>query len=482
MDIRQFLLILKARWLAILAILILTAGTTLAISLYLPKMYTATASLVVDVKGTDPVGGMTLPGAMMPGYMATQIDIITSQKVGLKVVRDLKLAQNPMARKQFEDDTGGAGSMEHWLADLLLRKVKVKPARESSVINIAYEAVDPRFAAVIANTFAQAYIDTNLELRVEPARQTAAWFDGQIKTLRDNLEAAQAKLSKYQRDTGIISADERLDVESGRLTELSTQLVVAQGVTFDSQNRERKAQELIARGASPDELVEVLNQPVIISLKSDISRSEARIQELSSQFGKNHPQFQQAVAQVEELKRKLVSEIENVTRALGNSNTVNKRRELEIASSLEAQKRKVLEIKRQRDEITVLAREVDGAHRAFDAAMARLTQTSLEGQSKQTNVAVLNPAIPPATHSSPKLVLNMVLAFFLGTMLGIGFALMLELLNRRVRSVADLKSMFDFPVLGVISGKRIRRNRFSTRRRSQPAVTGQYAPASTAAH
>jgi len=472
MDIQQFLLILRARLWLILTVLVVTVGTTASISVWLPKNYTATASLVVDLKGADPVGGMMLPNQMLPGYLATQIDIITSKKVALKVVKNLRLAENATARRQFEDEAEGKGSIERWLAELLLRKLDVKPARESSVINIDYEASDPRFAAVVANAFAQAYIETNLELRVEPARQTAAWFDGQMKTLRDNLENAQNRLSKYQRDTGIIAADERIDVESARLADLSSQLVATQGQTYESQNRERKARELIAKGASADELVEVLNQPVVIGLKADISRLEAKVQDISSQLGVNHPQYQQAQAQVTELKRKLESEIANVTKGLGNTNTINQRREAEIKAALDAQKAKVLQIKQQRDEMTVLMREVEGAQKGFEVAMARYTQTSLESQTNQTNIAVLNPADEPTKHSSPQILLNILLALALGSMLGVGTAFALETADRRIRSVDDLKTMFDLPVLGVASRERGARKRFRF-----SGVRGQRAPA-----
>jgi chain length determinant protein EpsF len=456
MDIRQFLIILRARRKLIGIVLASTVGLAILLSLVLPNTYTATASVIVDVK-TDPIAGMVLPVQMMTSYMTTQIDVITSQRVALRVVDLLKLADNPTAREQFTNATGGKGSIRHWLADLLLRKVSVKPSRESNVVDIEFKAADPEFAAVVANAFAQAYIDTNLDLRVEPARQAALWFDGQMKTLRDNMEAAQSKLSKYQQSTGIVASDERLDVETARLAELSSQLVVAQAATYESQNRERKAKELLASGASADELVEVLNQPGIIGLKAEIGRSEAKLNEMESQLGKNHPQIQQSQAQIAEMRRKLQTEIGNITKSLGNSNTINQRRESEIKAALEAQRKKVLEVKQQRDEISVQMREVDAAQKAFDLSMSRFTQSKLESQTNQTNIILLNPAIAPLSPSFPKLFLNIALALVLGSMLAVGLAFGLEFADRRVRSADDLKAMFDLPMLGVLAKERMRR-------------------------
>jgi hypothetical protein len=81
----------------------------------------------------------------------------------------------------------------------------------------------------MANAFVQAYMDTALALRVNPARQYSGFFDQQVKDARDALEKAQAKVSAFQKAKGIIATDERLDVENARLNELSSQLVAAAG-------------------------------------------------------------------------------------------------------------------------------------------------------------------------------------------------------------------------------------------------------------
>src|SRR2546425_8862800 len=123
------------------------------------------------------------------------MDIITSKKVARKVAQDLKLAESPSTRAAFEEQAGGKGSIEDWLVESLLKKLKVETS-QSNVVQASFSAADPRFSAQVANAFAKAYIDTMLELRVEPTREAAAWFDEQLKGLRANLEDAQAKLAR----------------------------------------------------------------------------------------------------------------------------------------------------------------------------------------------------------------------------------------------------------------------------------------------
>ncbi|MGE5116935.1 MAG: Wzz/FepE/Etk N-terminal domain-containing protein, partial [Betaproteobacteria bacterium] len=91
MSALQFLSILRARWKIALAVLLLTVATTLAVSLILPKTYTGTAAVVVDVKTPDPIFGALFQGQLVSGYMATQVDIMTSDSVARRVVHELKL-------------------------------------------------------------------------------------------------------------------------------------------------------------------------------------------------------------------------------------------------------------------------------------------------------------------------------------------------------------------------------------------------------
>ena len=92
-------------------------------------------------------------------------------------------------------------------------------------------------AAKMANAFVQAYLDVSLGLKVDPAKQYSTFFDNRSKELRANLERAQAKLSAYQREKGIIANDERFDIENARLGELSTQVVGLQEVLSNKQAR-----------------------------------------------------------------------------------------------------------------------------------------------------------------------------------------------------------------------------------------------------
>ena len=445
MSLGQFLSILRARWVVAALVMLLTVGTTLVVSLLLPKQYSATASVVVDMKPDPIAGALYSAGLLAPAYMATQVDVIESTRVAQRVVRNLKLTENPEVRKQWLEATEGRSDIELWLVGNVKRSMDVKPSRESNVMSVSYKSADPRFAAALANAFVQAYIDTTLEMRVDPARQYTSFFDVRAKEARETLEKAQARVSAFQREKGIIANDERLDVENARLNELSTQLVMSQALSAESSSRQAQA-----AGESSDRMQEVLNNQLVSGLTADLSRSEARLKELSSRLGDNHPQVVEAKANIAELRSRIGSETKRVTASVGITNSIYRQREGQIRAELEAQRAKVLRMKQVRDESAVLLRDVENAQRSYDAVLARLTQTSLESQTTQSNIYVLTQAQPPLDASSPKVVLNTLMAIVIGSVLAVGATLMLELLDRRVRALEDVTAAVGLPVLGVM--------------------------------
>ncbi len=446
MNFTQFLLILKARFWIVLVTFSLVVLATVIYNLFLPKSYTATTSLVLNYKGMDPVTGTVLPAQLMPGYMATQIDIITSRNVAIKVVEQLKFVESQAAQNQFNKATQGKGDIRTWFADQLLVGLEVKPSRESSVLEISFKGADPEFAAAVVNGFASAYIQTNLQLKVEPAQKAASFLGEQTKTLRANLETAQAKISKYQQQKGLTNIMGSLDVESARLNELSTQLVMAQSQAFESNSRQRSA------GGNPTSSPDVTANMVVQNMKVDISRAESKLSELSQRVGVNHPQYQATKEEVDKLKSMLRQETQNVSSSVGGTAKIYQHREAELKAALAAQKTRVLELNLSRDELAVLQRDVENAQRAMDAASQRYTQATLEGKANQSDVAVLNPATAPQSPSSPLIIRNILLAILLGTMLGVCLALLAEIANRRVRSRDDLSNLLEVPVFTIGSG------------------------------
>jgi chain length determinant protein EpsF len=346
---------------------------------------------------------------------------------------------------------------------LLRKQLDVRPSttRESNIVSISYRAPDPAFAAAIVNAFTQAYIDTNLELKVDPARQYAQWFNEQTKGVREALESAQRKLSAYEQEHGILAGDGRFDAENMRLAEISSQYSMAVAQLADSSSRQSEV-------GSAESLPEVMANPVIASLRTELARLETERSSASERWGPNHPQIRELSEKIAEQRQRVAVETQRVANSLGTTSRISAARIKEITEAFERQQARVLELKKHRDQMMVLQRDIENAQRAYDIVVQREAQTSLESQTQQTNVSVLTSATPPLKHSSPKLLLNMLVSVFLGTLLGVGMALLLELLDQRVRGSEDLVQRMDVPLLGVVPG--LEKPRFGFRAFRRPVA------------
>src|SRR3989440_5301653 len=291
MDLNQYILALKARRKAFFTVLAVTVFTAIVVALVIPKRYDATATILIDARDEQTLAPAHMSPRERAGYIFTQMELIASGKVAHKVVRDLKLAQQPGMREDWERDTGGTGSIEEWIATGLLEKLKVDSGA-SNIIIVKYSANDAKVAADVANEFAKAYLHVALELRTDPARAAGQWFDEQVKALRADVTSAQSRLTAYQKEKGIAGADERMDVEYTRLAELNGELGRQKATTLDAQTRYKQAQDLSKDGVSLEAFPEVLANGYIITVKGALQGPEARLKEQSEIYGPNHPSLQ----------------------------------------------------------------------------------------------------------------------------------------------------------------------------------------------
>jgi uncharacterized protein involved in exopolysaccharide biosynthesis len=219
----DFIEALRARWRMIGAITMAVLGVVSVWCLMSTRQYTAVATLLFDAGQTDPLRP-TNAADQQESALGTQADIIRSAYVAQRVVTNLHIDQNPDVIQRYQ-----AAKTDVPLADWVARRLtspnalQIVPTRNTSVLAISYTGSDPDFVALMANGFATAYVQTQLQLKIDPARVYSQWFESRIRDVRQRLEAAQARLTGFQRERGLIGAG-KYDVETARLSELSAQL------------------------------------------------------------------------------------------------------------------------------------------------------------------------------------------------------------------------------------------------------------------
>ena len=426
--------ILRSRFWLVASIVAITTLMAITGSLLMSKRYSAATTVYVDANTVDQVSGMAAPTReTIRNMLASQTELIQSSQVVNRVIKDLKLAQDEDVQADWQKATKGRGSIDDWLANVLLKSIKVTSSTDGTTIAIGAEWSSAERAAEIANGFANAYKAAALELRTKPAQEYAERFASQVKEYKAKVEAAQNKLTNYQRESGIITSDERIDVENQRLQELSSQLVQVQSALSESRSRSN----VVGRGGDMA-IPEVVANELIQALTTDLGRAEAKLGQVSSQYGANHPMRLQAQAEVQELRTRLNTEISRVKNSIRTANSVNLQRERELSAAVDAQKAKVLSLRSKRDQI------------AYDLVERRLTETQVAMSAGLSNISIITPAVVPLLPSRPNLILNVAVGLFLGLFLGLMAAFTLEAAQKPLRSADDLLQASGIPVLAVL--------------------------------
>lgn len=503
MSFTQFLRILRGRrkW-VVLSILV---GGALAFGLtaLTPQQYTAHASLMVTIPSGNGGANAPVPVQLYGGYVATQLDLMTSQQVALRALKGLGAEDGGKERQRLEaalsspvssiigpvraavsrllhgSSAGQSGSnvdaADLLLADRLRRGLRTKNGNNSSVITVSFTSADPNISRDVVNAFVHAYLGTTLALNVGSARNSATWFNSQTKKLAQDLQNAQTDLSNYQQKHDIVATDDRLDTQMARLQELSSQLTAAQTKTYDLQSKQQEIHRFLRGGGASGLMPDVLASPMVQSLREKIAEQQSAIIDLRGKVGPNHPDYKSAVAELASLKRHLREEIRTVGRSISASLAAAKQREHALASAVAQQKRRVLSLRQGRDHLDVLKAKVKNAQDVYDEAMKSMSQARMASNSNNTDVSLVSAAVAPPRPSGPSMPANLFVGLTVGLIIGIGVALSLELQDRRVRCKEDLRDGLGIPVLAVIetgTESRTQTPRLRSARRLRLSVDG----------
>jgi len=438
MTIGQVLRVLLARKWLFLGLFVLVALAGSAYTLTRPKVYVASASLVVDARLDPLLGALALPASM-----ATQVVILKSDRVATRVVKILGVERSPEAVQQWREETNAKIPLDRYFAELLVRGLVVESGQGSNVIDVTFSAEDPAFATSAANAFVQSAIQTSIELQIDPARQSTPFVEAQLDASRKTLEEAQRKLSDFQQSKGIVVSEQRVDDELAKLDSLSAQLATAQLQQIESSGRQRDS----GTEVSPD----VQQSSAVQSLKAQLASAELRLAEVRDVMGTNHPQRQQIQAQIDSLKQQISDEVRRVSGGTAVVSRANSKMVNELQALVDAQKKKALGLRADKDQAAILERDVATANRAYEALSQRSTQLNLESQNNKSPLRVLSVAVEPNAPSLKVVVKGVVLSCLGGLLAGFAVAMLLEFLDRRVRSPEDLTMLHGVPVIGVLT-------------------------------
>lgn len=402
-------------------------------------------------------------------YFQTQVEILKSREVALKTIAKLKLydhpAFDPRAPKKgmaaLMEQIGFATNKElpvEWTDETLTEAVlpgftanlTIEPIRLSQLVIVKFTSPDAALAARAANALAKTYIENDLDARYQMTRTASAWLQDRLEGLKGKLGESEQALQNFREKQGIVNIQDA--AQSGaaqQIQQLQTRLIEA-----STRRAEIEATaNIIKSAANSGSLASqpaVLNSIQVTDAKRAASDAERKLADTSQRYGKSHPIYLQAESDYKSANENLQRQIELVVGGINHEYERALNTERTLKSALSTARGSVQNINRKEFELGKFEREVDSNRQMFDMFMKRAKETNVAGDLQTTVARVVDAASTPTAPIKPKKTLIVAVALFMGLLVGVMLALLMEVLDNTLKSTEDVELRLKHPLLTVL--------------------------------
>ena len=376
----------------------------------LPPRWQADAHVYLNLLKPDPVTGQSV-GPDARAYVATQIELISDYSVVGQAVDKLGWLSDPDLIQQYQNRSrNDTRDFRHWLAQLIMDRTRANVLAGSNILEISYTGSSPDGSKAVADAVMQSYLENSLAFKRADANKSADWYGLQAKKAKDSLVVAQATVGTFERENGVVlTQDDKTDVDSARLAAMAMQGMASE-----------------TTGANSAEV--------------QLTQTEVDIKNATAALGPNHPEIQNLRVKQAALMA-LVAREHSVGGAASRASG---------GSGINAQKALVISEREKIAKLKNLQTEVDIQRDLYNKTAQREVDFRQQAAVTDAGLTPLGNASVPQSPTFPNKTLIIGGCFALGLVFGALVALLVELLNRRVRGAEDLRSALDVPLLTVL--------------------------------
>lgn len=376
------------------------------------------------------------------------------------VAQNVAGATPPVAEPPVDDLRPGNAVLEEARArrgemnrvvDIFLDRLSIKQRGESQVIALSFQSASPVTAAAAANKLADLYIVEQLEAKFEATQRATSWLNERIEDLRRRVENSERAVAEYRQVNGLLVSNTGTPLVSQELSDLNSELTIANIRRAEAESRLRQVQEIVRRGGQ-ESYSEVLSSALITSLRQQQSGLQRQLADLSGELGAQHPRMRSLRAEIADLNRGIRGEVAKVIQGLENEVNVARARQETLQRNLNELKGEVAQANEASVVLRSLEREAQSNRMLLETMLARFQETNQldEPDMQQPDARVISYAEAPEEPSSPKYNLLLAMAFVGFTSIGGLSALALEQMDRTYRSGEQLEKDTGLPVLGLV--------------------------------
>ncbi|MCP9338202.1 GumC family protein [Stutzerimonas xanthomarina] len=458
------------KWGIALLVAVVAVLTVFLLSRMTP-IYKAVATVLIESKGTPVLSFQ--PTADTPvelsEYLQTQLSLMQSRGVAERVVRDLNLTEHPEFDLRQQPgplfDVGGLvdtltgeepepiteAEVMDYATQKFMEVTSVWVEGKSQLVYLSVSMADSLTAAQATNRLAQAYIEAQLEAKVDMSMTAASWMNERLVSLRENLQASEDRLQEYLDAEGLVDLDGVGTISANELSLTGDRMIDARRERAEAESQYRQVESMRSQGWERLASVPaVLGHPLIQQFKADQAHARSRVEDLSRRYGNRHPAMVSARSDLNAATASLKQQVEQVVASIERNYQLALANENSLKASFDENKGRIQDISRKEFKVRDLQREVESDRALYDTFMTRLQETTATSDLSSTNARVVDAAIPPTEPSAPNKKLILVVALFLALVLGIAQAIIREILDNTFKSSEEVETKLGLPVMGIV--------------------------------
>lgn len=460
-NLAEYLGMVRRHWkLAAVCCFLGLAGAAIHFAIT-PPAYQATATLQIERRNLTPVGSGD--NAWFENYWnmefyPTQYELLQSRGLAERVVRSLDLMEDPAfnpgrregaAGATAEDDEAVLGS----LASGLRGGLSVSPVRGTQLVQLAFTAASPEFAAKAANGFAEAFIDMGVEDRYASAGKASTFISSQIETLKQEIQDKETQLQAFSRRTDIVTLDPQANVTLQRLEALNSQVMEARKERIEKESQFREV-----AASSKDSLTDSLaGSGVVSDQRAQVLALEREYETKLKTYKPDFPAMLTLKAEIEKARQSLKEVTqEQVEKARGGAAAAYqtaRRQEESLQAEYNQLKNEAIDQNSAAVTYTNLKVEIEARRTLLNELLRKQSETEVAVRlqdTRESNVRIIDKALVPGGPFRPSLRKDVTYGVLLGLLFGVGCAVLIEVLDRTIKSPEEVERRLGLPPLAVI--------------------------------
>jgi len=440
LPLTHYLWILRRHIWPILAFIVASVAATAVVTSRLTPIYESTAKVDIDRRTPNSIVGQEsqqTPSNDADEFIATQVQLIESDSVLRPVFEEFKLtdAELETPRNNLPGDVADS--------PIVLKNLKVTRPPNTYILLITYRSADKRLAADIANAITNSYIEHTFDIRLRYSAKLASFMEKQLEEQKAKMERSSTALAQFEKELNVIDPEEKTSILSSRLLQLNTEYTNAQ------TDRVKKEASANAVKGGAIEAVQVSGQgEELKKLAERLSEAQVKMDQVQAQYGKRHPDYDKAAAELTAVRTQFEGASRNVARRVDVEYQEAISREAMLNKALADTKAEFDRLNVRSFEYQAVKREAEADRKLYEELTSKIKEAGINAGFQNSAIRLADPARPGLKPVFPRRLLNLALAFLLSTALSIGAALLRDAMDSTIRDPEQVRQTLSTELVG----------------------------------